>query len=332
MFHCNGWTYTWAVTAAGGDARVPAHASSRPRCSPRSRDLGVTHLCGAPIVLNMLIHAPDDVKRRPVRPRRRRRDRRCCAAVAGHRGDGGDGLSRDASVRPHRIVRPGNALRVAGRVGDARRRASARRRCRGKASRCRRWTARRWAIAESGVPVPRDGSTMGEVMLRGNTIMKGYLKNPRRDGATRFAAAGITRAISASGTRTTTSRSRTAPRTSSSPAARTSARWKSRSASTAIRRSIEAAVVARPDAHWGESPCAFVTLKPDAARRRCRGADRVVPRASRALQGAADRRVRRAAEDIDRQDPEVRAARSARAARHTLTMFAPDLLAGSPRS
>ena len=73
---------------------------------------------------------------------------------------------------------------------------------------------------------------------------------------------------------------------------------------------MEAAVVARPDAKWGETPCAFVTLKPGAAAVDAADDHRVVPRASRALQGAEDRRVRPAAEDRDRQDPEVRAARA----------------------
>ena len=74
---------------------------------------------------------------------------------------------------------------------------------------------------ETGVPVPRDGATMGEVMLRGNTIMKGYLRNETATTEARSPTAGTTRATSRCGTRTTTSRSRTAARTSSSPAART---------------------------------------------------------------------------------------------------------------
>jgi fatty-acyl-CoA synthase len=61
MFHCSGWTYTWAVTAAGG-----THVCLR-RVDPALifaaiRDWRVTHFCGAPIVLNMLIHAPQEVK------------------------------------------------------------------------------------------------------------------------------------------------------------------------------------------------------------------------------------------------------------------------------
>ena len=72
---------------------------------------------------------------------------------------------------------------------------------------------------------------------------------------------------------------------------------------------LEAAVVARPDPMWGETPCAFVTLKPEAAA--TGGGDhRLLPRASRPLQGAADRDLRAAAEDLDRQDPEIPAARA----------------------
>ena len=81
MFHCSGWTYTWAVTAAGG-----THVCLR-RVEPALifaaiGDHRVTHLCGAPIVLNMLVHAPDVGKTpvramrstsRPAAPRRRRR-------------------------------------------------------------------------------------------------------------------------------------------------------------------------------------------------------------------------------------------------------------------
>ena len=72
---------------------------------------------------------------------------------------------------------------------------------------------------------------------------------------------------------------------------------------------LEAAVVAGPDAKWGEVPVAFVTLKDGAAATRGR-ADRARARAARALQGAEAGRVRRAAEERDGQDPEIRAARA----------------------
>ena len=121
----------------------------------------MTHLCGAPIVLTMLIHAPDE-REAPLRPHGRGRHRRRRAAVGGDRGDGGDGLPRHAPLRPHRDLRARDALRVAGRVG---------RRCRSTSARAqmarqgvRYADARRaaWSpIPRRWQPVPRDGATHG---------------------------------------------------------------------------------------------------------------------------------------------------------------------------
>ena len=68
---------------------------------------------------------------------------------------------------------------------------------------------------------------------------------------------------------------------------------------------MSAAVVAQPDAKWGETPCAFIELKPGATRHR-RGVARVLPRAPGAFQGAEDFRVPGTAEDLDREDAEIR--------------------------
>ena len=61
MFHCNGWCYTWAVTAVGA-THVCLRRVDPPAIFRAIRDHRVTHLCGAPIVLNMLVHAPDEAK------------------------------------------------------------------------------------------------------------------------------------------------------------------------------------------------------------------------------------------------------------------------------
>ena len=62
MFHCNGWTYTWAVTLAGGTHVCLRRVEPAPIFAAIA-DHGVTHMCGAPVVLSMLIHAPDEARR-----------------------------------------------------------------------------------------------------------------------------------------------------------------------------------------------------------------------------------------------------------------------------
>ena len=62
MFHCNGWTYTWAVTLAGGTHVCLRRVEPAPIFAAIAEH-GVTHMCGAPVVLSMLIHAPEDTRR-----------------------------------------------------------------------------------------------------------------------------------------------------------------------------------------------------------------------------------------------------------------------------
>ena len=63
MFHCNGWTYTWGVTAAGG-THVCLRNIDPALIFALIEEHGVTHMCGAPVVLNLLLHAPESAKRR----------------------------------------------------------------------------------------------------------------------------------------------------------------------------------------------------------------------------------------------------------------------------
>jgi NAD(P)-dependent dehydrogenase (short-subunit alcohol dehydrogenase family) len=151
-----------------------------------------------------------------------------------------------------------------------------------------------------------DGATIGEILLRGNTVMKGYLKNPK---ATDEAFAG--------GWFHTGDLARHAPDgyveikdRSKDIIISGGENISSIEVEEALYRHpavLEAAVVARPDEKWGETPCAFVTLK-----------DRAPPTAAEIIAFCRERlarisrrrarRLRAAAQDLDRQDPEIRAA------------------------
>ena len=228
MFHCNGWTYTWAVTAVAG-----THVCLR-RIDPAVifsliKERRITHMCGAPVVLGMLIHAPEEAKQKW--------DHTVEIATGGA-----------APPSPVIAAMEGMGFRVTHLYGLTE--------TYGPASVCAwqdDWLAmptdqKASMLARQGVryptlayltvanpdtliPVPEDGQTIGEIMMRGNTVMKGYLKNPGPPMRP-SPAAGSTRATWPSSTPTTTSRLRTAPRTSSSLAARTYPLWKSRRSCT----------------------------------------------------------------------------------------------------
>ena len=115
MFHCNGWTYTWAVTAVGGThvcLRKVDPAVIFPLIEDDGRDPSVRRADRAQ-------HAGARAGRgeAPLRPHDRGRDRRCRAAQRRDRGHGADGLPRHPPLRPDRELRPGHGLRRAGRAG-----------------------------------------------------------------------------------------------------------------------------------------------------------------------------------------------------------------------
>ena len=260
MFHCCGWTYTWAVTAAGG-THVCLRRVDPALVFPAIRDHRVTHLCGAPIVLTLLIHAPAEVKLRF--------DHAVDVATGGAAPPSAvieameamgfrvthlygltesygpatlcapqdDWAALPLPERAQRMARQGVPMPTLGefQVGDP----------------------------ETGAPVPRDGRTLGEVMLRGNTIMKGYLGNPRATAAA-FAHdwyhSGDLAVWHPDNYVEIKDRSKDIIITGGENVS-------SLEVEECLYRHpavMEAAVVARPDAKWGESPCAFVTLKPGA--------------------------------------------------------------------
>ena len=262
MFHCNGWTYTWAVTAVGA-THVCLRRVEAARIFAAIERHRVTHLCGAPIVLNLLVHADPTAKRKLERP---------------------VDVATGGAAPPSAVIEAMETMgfRVTHLYGLTE--------SFGPATLCapqETWAAfdreeRARHMARQGVPmptldaaivadpetsreVPRDGSTIGEVMLRGNSIMKGYLAN---EEATRAAFAngwyhtGDLAVWHADGYIEVKDRSKDIIISGGENIS-------SLEVEECLYRHpqvMEAAVVARPDATWGETPCAFVTLKPEADR------------------------------------------------------------------
>ncbi len=257
MFHCNGWSYTWAVTAAAG-THVCLRRVDPALIYPLIRDQGVTHMCGAPIVLNMLVHAPDSVKLAFPQT---------VEIVTG------------GAAPPSAVIEgmESQGFRVIHMYGLTE--------CYGPATLCawqQDWDgldlqARSAKMARQGVSlltlqhatvrdpetmeeVPNDSESLGELMLRGNTVMRGYLKNPEATH-TAFAGGwfhtGDLGVVHPDGYIEVKDRSKDiiisgGENISSLEIEETLYRHP---------KVLEAAVVAKPDETWGESPCAFVTLK-----------------------------------------------------------------------
>jgi fatty-acyl-CoA synthase len=260
MFHCNGWTYTWGVTAACG-THVCLRKVDPALIFPMIAEHRVTHLCGAPIVLNTLIHAPDGVKRRF--------DHRIEVATGG-------------AAPPSAVIAAMEAMgfHVTHLYGLTE--------SYGPATVClwqEAWDAfdaddQARMVARQGVvyptlwqaevadpdtlaPVPADGAAIGELLLRGNTLMKGYLKNP---AATSEAFRGGWFHTGDLGVRHADGYVEIKDR-SKDIIISGGENISSLEVEEVLYRHpdvMEAAVVARPDEKWGESPCAFVTLKPGA--------------------------------------------------------------------
>ena len=261
MFHCSGWTHTWAVTAAGGTHVCLRRVEPGPIFAAIVRH-GVTHLCGAPVVLTTLIHAPAEARRRfdhvvEVATGGAAPPSAVIAAMEalGFRVTHLYGLTEsfgpatlcawqpdwdglDADARARRMARQGGAYPTLDGLMVA--------------------------DAATLAPVPRDGQTLGEVMLRGNTVMKGYLANP---AATTEALrggwfhTGDLAVWHPDGMIEIKDRSKDVIISGGENVS-------SLEVEEVLYRHpavMEAAVVAKPDSHWGETPCAFVTLKPGAA-------------------------------------------------------------------
>jgi fatty-acyl-CoA synthase len=258
MFHCNGWCFPWSISVVAG-----THVCLRAVRATAMYDLmathGVTHLCGAPIVMATLINAlPEEKKPLPhvvefltaAAPPPQ-------AVLAGMKAAGFNvthlyGLTE--TYGPATVNEWHPSWNELGLPEQAERKSR-------QGVRYVPLEALEVMDPDTMQPVPRDGRTMGEVMFRGNVVMKGYLKNK---SATEKAFAGGWFHSGDLGVMHPDGY----------------IQLKDRSKDIIISggeniSSIEvedalykhpavqaAAVVAKHDDKWGETPCAFVELKP----------------------------------------------------------------------
>ncbi|MDE0201061.1 MAG: AMP-binding protein [Rhodospirillaceae bacterium] len=260
MFHCNGWTHTWAVTAAAG-----THVCL-PRMEPAEvfrliAEEGVTHMAGAPVVLGMLINAPESEKRRF--------DRVVEVATGGAAPPAPVIAAMEAMgfnvTHLYGLTEVyGPALVAAPQQDwpdlplDDRAALMARQGVRHHAIQ-----GAMVADPETLAAVPADGATVGEIMLRGSTVMKGYLDDT---GATAQAFGGgwfhtgDLAVTHPDGYIQITDRAKDIIISGGENISSIEVE----NALYGHEAVLEAAVVARPDERWGETPCAFVALKPAA--------------------------------------------------------------------
>jgi len=174
MFHCNGWCFPWTLSAIAGTHVCLRQVRAEPIWAALAEEQ-VTHLCGAPIVMSLLISAPDEVKR----PLSQTVQFFTAAApppepvLAGMKAAGFDVTHLYGLTETY-----GPAV-----VNDWQQQWSALPPAEQAALKSRQGV-RYLPLEQLDVldpetmdPVPRDGETMGEVMFRGNVVMKGYFRN-----------------------------------------------------------------------------------------------------------------------------------------------------------
>ncbi len=260
MFHCNGWCYPWTLAAVAGTSVClrKVHAGA---IFDAIADHRVTHFCGAPIVLGMVLNARPEERREFDHPVN------VMTAAA----------PPPAAVLEKMAQRGFRVTHVYGLTETY-----------GPATICAwkdEWDALdpqaqaalksrqgvRYHVLEgltvmdpqTMIPVPPDGETLGEVMFRGNIVMKGYLKNPDAT-AEAFAGgwfhSGDLGVMHPDGYIQLKDRSKDIIISGGENIS-------SIEVEDVLFRHpavLDAAVVARPDEKWGETPCAFVTLREDA--------------------------------------------------------------------
>ncbi|MDP1751021.1 MAG: acyl-CoA synthetase [Reyranella sp.] len=261
MFHCNGWCFPWTLALVGGTSICLRRVAAK-TIFDSLVDHNVTHMCGAPIIMQFIIGAM------PAERRTLERKVEFMTAAAPPPAAVLEALEKEN----FRVTHVYGLTEVYGpaticawhKAWDA---LPSHERARLKARQGVRYTAEDGVTVmdpETMKEVPRDGATMGEVMFRGNLVMKGYLKNPK---ATKesfehgWFHSGDLGVLHEDGYIELRDRSKDIIISGGENISTIEVEG-------AIMQHpavANVAVVAKPDEKWGETPCAFVVLKPGAS-------------------------------------------------------------------
>ncbi|MCP5425986.1 MAG: acyl-CoA synthetase [Gammaproteobacteria bacterium] len=258
MFHCNGWCFPWSIAAAAGTSVSLRHVRND-AIFDSIRDNQVTHFCGAPIVLNTLVNSPPEMKA---------------------------GISHQVKVMTAGAAPPASVIEGMERMGFEVTHVYGLTETYGPSVLCAwhdEWNdlpieKKATLKSRQGVrypmldglmvadpktlePAPMDGQTIGEIFMRGNLVMKGYLKNPHateKEFGGGWFHSGDLAVWHPDGYIAIKDRSKDIVISGGENISTIEVE------DVLYRHPavMESAVVARPDDKWGETPCAFITLKP----------------------------------------------------------------------
>ncbi len=261
MFHCNGWCFPWTIAASAG-VNVCLRKVDPAKIFELIPKHGVTHMCGAPIVYNTLINAPSAPKGKSAKP--------VVGLIAGAappvavlEGAESIGIKLTHVYGLTEVYGPASVCAEQPGWDDL----SAEERAQLKRRQGVPYPLQEAVTVldpETMRQVPRDGETIGEVMFRGNIVMKGYLKNEK---ATKEAFeggwfhTGDLGVLDKDGYVIIKDRSKDIIISGGENISSVEVEdvlYKHPAV-------LFAAVVAKPDPKWGEVPCAFVELKDGAS-------------------------------------------------------------------
>ena len=258
MFHCNGWCWPWSLATVTGTSVCLRHVRDSAIFEAIKKHK-VSHFCGAPVVLNTLINAADELKQ---------------------------GIDHKISAMTAGAAPPAAVIAGMENLGFSVTHVYGLTETYGPCVVCA--PQEEWAhisiddraelLARQGVraplqdelmvadpetlePVPRDGKTMGEIFMRGNLVMKGYLKNPKTTEAS-FAGGWFHTGDLAVWHEDGYTQIKDRSKDIIISGGENISSLEVESVLFKHPKILEAAVVASTDEKWGEVPCAFVCLKP----------------------------------------------------------------------